>query len=159
MHKKEIIASSLAPFLADLNAAGGEWAVFGSAALVLNGMDVEAGDIDILLGTREAEILEERWNALRIVEQNPMEKKDSPFRSRLSKFRSPQLTVELSGGLEIRKAGTWQPVTVHEVHTSAQGIRFCTLEECKRLLTLFGRPKDLERLQCISRQEALAQGR
>ncbi len=146
MTTQEIITRSLAPLVDDLNRADAAWAVFGSAALVLNGVDVAVSDIDIMLTAEGAAQLETLWAAHRI----PLDEKSGGlFRSRLSQYRTPGLIVELSGGLELFRADRWQPVLIHEAAITPEGIRHATLPECKRLLQLFGRPKDTARLQLL----------
>ncbi len=146
MTNQEIITKSLAPLVDDLNRADSAWAVFGSAALALNGVDVAVNDIDILLTAEGAAQLETLWAARRI----PLDEKGGgPFRSRLSQYRTQGLIVELSGHLEILRHGRWQPVCIREAAVTPEGIRYSTLPECKRLLQLFGRPKDKARLQLL----------
>ncbi len=146
MTSQEIITKSLAPLVYDLNRADSAWAVFGSAALVLNGVDVAVNDIDILLTAEGAAQLETLWAAHRI----PLDEKEGgQFRSRLSQYRTPSLIVELSGGLELFRADRWQPVHIRKTAVTPAGIRYATLPQCKRLLQLFGRPKDLARLRLL----------
>ena len=94
--------------------------------------------------------MEQEW--LRTGMALPLDQESAPeslFRSHLVRNNSTSIMVELSGGLEIRTEKGWMPVRPREVLTTPTGIRHCSLPECTRLLTLFGRPKDLHRLRLI----------
>lgn len=140
------VEASLAPFLADLNQLCPHWAVFGSAALALCGVEgVEVHDVDVLVDTRSAQAFEGLWAhrlTFATAEPGPL------FSSRLSRYTSPALPLELSGGLHILHQGSWQPVVLapDEIAVTPQGIRHCSLPACRRLLTLFARPRDLAHL-------------
>jgi len=56
------------------------------------------------------------------------------------------------GNLEVHHNGKWDILEIGE-WISLQGttLKIPTLEEQKRILTIFGRPKDLLRLQLIER--------
>ena len=150
MTEKERIINCMSPLVAALDKADPEWAIFGSAALALCGMDMPVADIDIILSPEGAARMEQEW--LRTGMALPLDQESAPqsqFRSHLVRNNSTSIMVELSGGLEIRTEKGWMPVRPREVLTTPTGIRHCSLQECKRLLTLFGRPKDLHRLRLI----------
>ncbi len=150
MTEKERIINCMSPLVAALDKADPGWAIFGSAALALCGMDMPVADIDIILSRQAAQRLEQEWQKAGVA--FPMDKEsatESLFRSHLVRYTSSDIIVELSGGLEIRDKEGWMPVQPREVLTTLHGIRHCSLSECKRLLTLFGRPKDLHRLRLI----------
>ena len=150
MTEKERIINCMSPLVAALDKADPEWAIFGSAALALCGMDMPVADIDIILSPEGAARMEQEW--LKTGMALPLDQESAPeslFRSHLVRNNSTSIMVELSGGLEIRTEEGWMPVRPREVLTTPTGIRHCSLPECKRLLTLFGRPKDLHRLRLI----------
>lgn len=154
MSMQERIIKSIAPLVDDLNHADIHWTIFGSAALLLNGIELNVNDIDILLSREAAELLERKWRNLRAT----AEKSCTPtgtglFRSRLSRYLSAGLPIELSGGLELRKGTAWQPVTATEIYIGEQGIHYCSLADCVRLLHTFDRPKDKERLKLIAQKK------
>lgn len=150
MMSKEQIIASLTPLVPSLTETDPQWAVFGSAALVLCGMETEAADIDIMLTRQSAQQLEEQWaqSGMPLMAMHGSSP-GSPFRSHLLRLQSSGILVELSGGLEMRQNGRWEPVEALDVQTAPGGIRYCSLSECKRLLQMFGRPKDLLRLREI----------
>ena len=115
------------------------WVIFGSAALWLNGVqDVRPHDIDILVPGHGEDASD--WD------EGPL------FRSRQHTKRSVEgIEVDISEELHVRRHGRWMPVTVVEV-VCRSGLRFASLAECKRLLRLFDRPKDRERLQRLKRE-------
>ncbi len=110
------------------------WVIFGSAALWLNGIeDILPCDIDIL-APPPADVKEE-WD------EGPL------FRCRgRTKRRREGIEVDISEGLEIRKPEGWLPVRVEEV-VEREGLRYASLAECCRLMRLFDREKDRERLR------------
>lgn len=151
MTKKEQIINCMTPLVDALDKADPQWAIFGSAALVLCGMDMPVSDIDIILSRQAAQRLEQEWQKEGVVLPMNKEKSatESLFRSHLVRCNASGIMVELSGSLEILKEGRWLPVRPQKVITGSNGIRFCSLAECKRLLKLFARPKDLLRLKEI----------
>ena len=59
------------------------------------------------------------------------------------------MDVEVMGNLQIKKNNVWQFVYVQEYREIFIGdliIRIPTMEEQKRILSLFGREKDLKRI-------------
>lgn len=135
----------LAALASDLDACDPYWVVFGSAALALCGFDVEVHDVDIMTSERGLAEFCRRYAdscTCREVPAGPF------FRSPMARFRMDGWQVEVCGPLEVCKQGEWLPVEVREV-TITDGIRHCSREECKRLLQLFGRRKDLRRLECL----------
>ena len=110
------------------------WAIFGSAALWLNGIvDVMPRDIDIL-APPPADAGQE-WD------------EGALFRCRRrTKRRWEGIEVDISEGMEIRKPEGWLPVRVEEV-VEREGLRYASLAECCRLMRLFDREKDRERMR------------
>ena len=154
MTKKEQIINCMTPLVDALDKADPQWAIFGSAALVLCGMDMPVGDIDIILNRQAAQRLEQEW--LKAGVAIPLDKESTTeglFRSHLVRCNASGIMVELSGNLKIYKEDRWQPVRPQKVLTDPNGIRFCSLAECKRLLKFFARPKDLLRLEEIEEKE------
>ena len=69
------------------------------------------------------------------------------FRSRRRTKRCMKgIEVDVSEGLEIWREGRWMPVTVNDV-VCRDGLRFASLPDCIRILHLFDRPKDRDRLR------------
>lgn len=63
------------------------------------------------------------------------------------------MDVEVMGNLQIKKNNVWQFVYVQEYREIFIGdliIRIPTMEEQKRILSLFGREKDLKRILVLN---------
>ncbi|MFC5526386.1 hypothetical protein ACFPPA_11645 [Rhodanobacter ginsengisoli] len=123
------------------------WVVIGSGAARLIGADVSVADLDALTSRRDAESLIEHWQARRdpALPQEGVER----FRSRFARFVFPGLAVEVMGGLEVRGADGWMPVTIGEVvelDIAGVAVAVPTVAEQIRLLESFGRLKDRQRL-------------
>ncbi len=133
---KELLTEILTELKPQLDAEYAGWAVFGSAALALNGMeDMAVHDIDIVVP------------AAKIRRSNGLD--ESHFRCReRRRFSLRGMEVDISIGLEVRLGNRWMRVVPREICIS-DGIRYATLKECLRLLRLFGRPKDLEKIPHI----------
>jgi hypothetical protein len=114
------------------------WAVFGSAALRLNGVnDVDVHDIDIVVPTAD-ETLPDGGEGI--------------FRSqRRERMMVEGVEVDISVGLWVRSRGRWRRVTVDEA-VEADGLRDASMAECGRLLRLFNRPKDRSRLRLLQKR-------
>ena len=117
-----------------LDSAHPGWVIFGSAALWLNGMEnASPHDIDILVPNPDDS--DATWD------EGPL------FRSRRrTKHCMKGIEVDVSEGLEIWREGRWMPVKVNDV-VCRDGLRFASLPDCIRLLHLFDRPKDRDRLR------------
>lgn len=128
-----------------------DWFVIGASALLLSGVPVgQTGDIDILTTQAGSKALQQAW--LPYKESAPETKEDNLFRSEFARFRMPQMYIEVMGNLQICKEGVWQDVQVRdwrEVQVGSLRVKVPTLAEQKRILMLFGRPKDLRRILII----------
>lgn len=146
MTDKEI-REALAGIVHLLDEADAGWCVYGSAALALHGVPgIEAHDVDVMLSASGLRTL------LRHLPQAELLGEDKPgsrFRSLHARVYIEGVEVDLSGDLQIRQAGEWHDVSVAEV-CHRDGIRFASLQDCIRLLRLFGRPKDLMRLERVT---------
>lgn len=143
----ERVRSLLRPLVADLHACDPHWVVFGSAAIALCGYDVQVHDVDVMMseaGLEQFRLRYARWCECLDVPSGSL------FRSFMSRFNIEGHRLEVCGPLEVCREGTWQSVRVDDVATTPDGIRHCSADECRRLLRLFGRPKDLQRLQLMS---------
>lgn len=75
------------------------------------------------------------------------------FSSNFARFNLPLMDVEVMGNLQIKKNNVWQFVYVQEYREIFIGdliIRIPTMEEQKRILSLFGREKDLKRILVLN---------
>lgn len=137
-----------------LQEADPSWCVFGSYALVLNGVPgIEAHDVDILLSARGLKHLLTCLPRLELLHE---ERPGNIFRSLHARIVTEGIEVDLSGDLEIKREGQWQPVQVTQV-LSDGCLHYTSPQDCARLLMLFGREKDVPRLQAL-REWATQQG-
>ncbi|WP_284125953.1 hypothetical protein [Parerythrobacter aestuarii] len=143
------LAASLAMVARELESAGDDWWIIGSAAVALHG--AEAGtvaDIDVLLSETDAAILFERLG---------MEKRsgipDDRFASRLfGRWEEPPLPAEFMAGTTFAVKGKRQPIqplTRMPVVLGASRLFVPEASELCEILRAFGRPKDLVRLRAL----------
>jgi len=153
MEIKEKIIQTLISVADELDGLKAEWFIYGGAATILSGIDIgTTSDIDIL--TTSAGTGELRTALKRYMETSPKTKEDDLFRSDFVRFRLPLMEIEASGDLQIKKDGAWRDVIIREYDVLTLGgitAKVPTLSEQKRLLTLFGRAKDLRRLELLNR--------
>lgn len=148
---KEQIIATLLSIADELLQIPGEYYLIGGSALLL--MDVEIGnttDIDLFTNRAGAKTLQRLLANYQ--EVNPVTKEDDLFRSDFARFRLPLMDVEVMGDLEIRKDGEWKPVLVHAYDVLSIGrllVKVPTLKEQVRLLSLFGREKDRQRIALL----------
>lgn len=145
-----VLLDRLAP---DLDELLEPWVVIGSAALVISGAAApHCADLDILTTEAGAERLEALWADWRQGHYAPDPK--GPFRSRFSRYDFAPGFVEVMGNLRVLKARTWRPVEVREVvRFEFEGRHWPAPSHAEqvRILKLFGRDKDLERVSLIQR--------
>jgi hypothetical protein len=122
----------------DLDALAAPWAVIGSGALILLGAPLEAAaDLDIVTGVDGARRLRAAWAGW--LDSDEAKAPDGPFRSDdFARYATPWGPVEVMGGLRVRGRG----VEVSGPIPSAS--------EQLRILRLFGRPKDLEKVDRLA---------
>lgn len=87
------------------------------------------------------------------MEISPETKEDDLFRSNFARFKLPLMDIEVMGDLQIKKNDIWQSVCVKEYEEIFIGnliIKIPTIEEQKRILSLFGREKDLKRILILN---------
>lgn len=115
------------------------WTIFGSAALLLNGIEgIETTDIDILIPSqnlpRHSEI-PQQGSTLFYSEERKI-------------YEIQGISVDVSWGVQVWSGKQWNKVEILEV-VEKDGLRYASLPDCIRLLKLFGRPKDLQRLSFL----------
>lgn len=149
MQRLEKALYDLSPLLAS---ADPNWCIFGSAALYLNGIQgIHVKDIDILMSTEGAKRAEQLLHPYLVpITEDP----ESIFRSRHSHYLYHDVIFDISGDLEVIQNHTWIPVCIADKRFR-QDIPYASLEDCIRLFQLFGRPKDLEKLSWLSRNDML----
>ena len=143
------LAALLGRLRPDLDAMDAPWCVIGGGALMIAKAPLdEIADLDILTTAAGALALEAAWADRREAAYSP--DAASPFRSRFSRYAYPEGAVEVMGDLTLNGA----PVTVQEIADAPFGglrVPIPTLAEQARLLRLFGRPKDSEKLSLLGK--------
>lgn len=113
--------SVLHPLIPLLNEADANWCIFSSAAHLLNGEDVYANDIDIMMTVEGAIRAEELLKEYRI--WTP-QKESGVYRSRRSHYIIKGIEIDLSGGLEKLSNGQWHPIKIQNVRITKEGLRY-----------------------------------
>ena len=143
MKIKDKITQSLASITVELQEISPDFYVIGASAMILSGIEVgETADIDIL--TTEMNSCKLQHLLKTYMEISPETKEDDLFRSNY---------IEVMGDLQIKKNDIWQSVCVKEYEEIFIGnliIKIPTIEEQKRILSLFGREKDLKRILILN---------
>ena len=148
MKIKDKITQSLASITVELQEISPDFYVIGASAMILSGIEVgETADIDILTTEMNSCLLKT------YMEISPETKEDDLFRSNFARFKLPLMDIEVMGDLQIKKNDIWQSVCVKEYKEIFIGnliIKIPTIEEQKRILSLFGREKDLKRILILN---------
>jgi len=117
--------------------------------MALHGFDPGLiGDVDILTSERDACALGRRLKC-----DNQAETDDDLFRSKkFFRLETKGLPLEIMAGLEVRHRDLWQPVrprTRQNISRSGLSLFVPDLDELVEIFTLFGRRKDLERVNTM----------
>jgi len=127
--------------------------IIGACSTILSDIDTgNTNDIDILVTSEDADRLKPVWKDK--IEKDPALKESELFKSNFTRYNFPKMDIEVLGDLLIFKNGNWEKVAVNHYATidiDGFTIKIPTLEEQIRILHLFGRKKDLERLDIISK--------
>ena len=133
------------------------WWLIGSTAMLLSGVDdVVPGDIDVLTSERDAEAFIARHPDLLESHHHPAG--DELFRSRFARFRFLPLPVEVMGGLQVRRGGTWMPVqvgTTRMVDCGGAAMPVPAPAEQLRLFEWFGRDKDIDKARRLRAHQGM----
>lgn len=125
--------------------------MIGASAMILSGVDIkETHDIDILTSFSDSQKLRQDWKDK--IEINPTLKESHLFRSNFTRYNFNALDIEVMGELEVYKNENWSPLLIQEFEeyqTKHLSIKIPTLREQVRILQLFGREKDLKRIDMI----------
>lgn len=152
MDIKDKINQTLIGIATQLQEINPEFYIIGASAMILSNIEIgETSDIDILTTEMNASKLQHLLKAY--MEVAPETKENDLFRSNFARFNLPLMDIEVMGNLQIKKNNIWQPVCVHEYREVSVGkmiVRIPTIGEQKRILSLFGREKDLKRLQILN---------
>ncbi len=125
------------------------WWVISSAAVSLHGAAVTVADVDVLASIEDARRVMTRLGV------GPAKESASPmFRSTVfGQWTAPPLMVEIMAGFHVATVAGWAevlprtrvPIRVEEATIYVPG-----RTELAKMLRLFGRPKDLERVRLLT---------
>lgn len=152
MKMKEKIVQTIISIAPELQEITPEFYIIGASAMILSGIEIgETSDIDILTTETNSFKLQHLLNKYK--EISPRTKEDDLFRSNFARFNLPLMDIEVMGNLQIKKNDIWQSVFIHEYKEVFIGdliLRVPTIKEQKRILSLFGREKDLKRILILN---------
>jgi hypothetical protein len=126
------------------------WWVISSAAVALHGVTpIAVGDVDVLVGVGDAQRLMKKLGVV------PIEDGASAmFRSTLfGQWETPPLVVEIMAGFHVATGAGWtevMPRTRVPIMVEGSVVYVPDRAELARMLRLFGRPKDLERIRLLT---------
>ena len=145
---KQDILNTLHQMLPALSNLKDNYYIIGGSALILQGLPLKrTHDIDLLCTTRDLAYLKDKWTTYYISSMpSPIEER---FQSTFAGFKFPLMEVELQANLTVLHKGKWMDVTVEEttsVSVDGVEIKVPTLIDMIRILTLFGRDKDIRRI-------------
>ncbi len=153
MTTREKIIQTLALIASELHEVSAYSYLIGGASMILQGFEIgETADIDILTTSEGAQKLQLSLKEYRQI--SPLTKENHLFRSNFARFRFPLLDLEVMGDLQVCKHKEWQPVLIQDNQTMTIGnltLKVPTLQEQIRILTLFGRDKDLKRIDLLKK--------
>lgn len=152
MKMKEKIVQTIISIANELQEITPEFYIIGASAMILSGIEIgKTSDIDILTTETNSFKLQHLLNKYK--EISPRTKEDDLFRSNFARFNLPLMDIEVMGNLQIKKNDIWQSVFIHEYKEVFIGdliLRVPTIKEQKRILSLFGREKDLKRILILN---------
>jgi len=125
--------------------------VIGASAIILSGTDIgNTGDIDIIVSSHDADKLKKIWKDK--IESNPQLKDSDLFKSNFGRYKFLEMDIEIIGDLLIFRDGRWTEVKVQEytlTDINGLSVKIPTIKDQERILQLFGREKDMVRLELI----------
>ena len=155
MTNREKIIQTLKEALPTLKNLKDNFYIIGSTALLLSDIKIDnISDIDILTTENDAEFLRTEWEN-RIIKNHILIDSEL-FSSKFSRNRFSVLDIEILGGLKINIQGQWTKLEILEYKTVTIDnfeIKIPTLKEQKRILSLFGRKKDIVKLNEIEKNQ------
>lgn len=152
MNSDERIIKILSEIQEDLALLKDNYYLIGSSALMLSGIPIDPPkDIDLLLSKNDALFLQEKW-ADKINPQH-IPKDGQLFRSTFTRYDFETMTVEIMGDLEIFSNGIWRQLKIEAYsffELDDYAFKIPTLKEQLRILHLFGREKDVKKIEAIT---------
>lgn len=132
-----------------------EWCIIGTSALVLSGVEFDkTKDIDILTSAKDAQKIKQSWKS-RIIKDFDTSNSEL-FRSELTRYNFKLMDIEIIGDLDVFNSGQWIPLKIQDyinISTPDFEVKIPSIEEQKRILHLFGREKDLQKIKYLDLHE------
>lgn len=146
------ILSTLVEASNGLKLLNGDYYIIGSSAIILSGIDIGVThDIDILTNSHNPDILRSEWYDKLV--KNPTMKESELFKSNFACFQFPEMQIEIQGELKVFKDNHWVHLEINDYNIlklNELEIKIPTLAEQIRVLNLFGRNKDMQRINIIN---------
>ena len=131
----------------------GNFCIIGASAIILSDIDIGiTHDIDILTTSSNADTLKKVWKDR--MEYNPILKESELFKSNFARFNFEELDIEVLGDLQVYKNNNWVPLKIEKYESIPYydlNIRIPSLSEQIRILTFFGREKEMKRINLIQK--------
>jgi hypothetical protein len=127
-----------------------DWWLFGGAAVALHGLDIEIADVDVVMAESDLRRVIDRLG----IAANDQGSVDRIRSDVWARWTALPLGVDLTAGLQVRAAGGWiriAPKTRETVMVEGLALYVPARRELIEILRLFGRSKDLERVEGLSR--------
>jgi hypothetical protein len=149
MKIKERIIATIQEAIPDLLLLNDPYTVITAAGMILIDIPIQnTDDIDILVSARDELLLQKIWSN-RLV-NNFQTHNDHLFNSCIHRYHFSLIDIEVMANLKVNKPEGWIPVEINEALQIQINKDFTitvpTKGEQKRLLQLFGRDKDMQRL-------------
>jgi hypothetical protein len=144
------LRETLVMVAAAMREAQDPWRVISSAAVALHGVGpVEVGDVDLLMSVGDARRVMD-WLGIAPIEDCA----SSLFRSTLfGRWETPPLVVEFMAEFHVATSAGWTevlPRTRVPIFVEGCAVYVPERAELAGMLSLFGRPKDLERVRLLT---------
>lgn len=131
-----------------MSVAKDDWCIIGGAALVLWGVPgVSVRDIDVILSTRDAQQI-----LGGVTRDTPALHDSGLFRSTYYTQVGSGIEFDFMADFSVNSGGEWvavAPKPTYRIQFGDYPILLPSREELRRVLKLFGRPKDIERLKLL----------
>lgn len=143
------LGQALAMLAAAAAEAADEWWIIGSAAVMLHGGAVgHVKDVDLMMSAPDAKRLLQRAGVEPEVGTGTERFRSDVF----GIWRKPPVPVEVFGGFSVADGAKWRDVALSTREAVTVGdarVYVPERRELVRLLRLFGRPKDIERVRLL----------
>lgn len=150
---KEKIKNTFFEISSGLRLLDNDFYIIGASAMILSGIDIQhTEDVDILTSTSKAHIIYNHWKDN--VVDNYIPPRSDLFKSVFNRYRFSFMDIEVQGDLKVFVENAWIPLVINDYFLYQLGdleIKIPTLQEQRKILTLFGRDKDMQRVKLIDK--------